>query len=142
MRTSEPIGTKPQARNARSDWALPGATWAQHGSPGASGGQPGADQAAAVAGAAAGRVEQLDGHLAAADEAAADDDEPGVVTVDLDVPAVVARPADAWVVVDVVASRAARGPISPRPTSTTSSEPISPPGPATRRSTSGCDAPP
>ena len=35
-RTSDAIGTKPQARNARSDAALPGATWAQHRSPGAS----------------------------------------------------------------------------------------------------------
>ena len=40
MRTSEPIGTKPQARNARSDAALPGATWAQQRSPGGSAARP------------------------------------------------------------------------------------------------------
>ena len=40
IRTSDPIGTKPQARNARNDAAFPGATWAQHRSPGASAASP------------------------------------------------------------------------------------------------------
>ena len=34
IRTSEPIGVKPQARNALSEAALPGETWAKHHSPG------------------------------------------------------------------------------------------------------------
>ena len=142
IRTSEPIGTNPQARNARSDWALPGDTWAQHRLARAERGEAGADQPPAVAGPPPPRVEQLDGHLAAPGEAAAEHDEPGVVAVHLDVAPVLACPLHTRVVVEVVRAAAAPGRSRRGPTSTASSEPISPPGPAMRRSTSGCDAPP
>ena len=73
--------------------------------PGGQRGQAGADQPPAVAGPPGrSRVEQLDRQLAPVDQPAADDDEPDVVAVHLDVVAVGERPTDARVVVEVVAA--------------------------------------
>ena len=139
--TSEPTGTNPQARNARNDAALPGATWAQQRSPGRRRARPAPINRRPWPPPAR-RVEQLDGQLAPTDEARAR-----------------ARRArrrrrtprrrgggappggrggarrDRRAVPTVGPGRAVA-------TSTTSRLPTCPSGPASQRSTSGCDAPP
>ena len=67
------------------------------------GGEAGADEPAALTTSAGGGVEQLDGELPPIDEAATEDDQPDVVSVDLDVPAVMRRSPHPWVVVEVAA---------------------------------------
>ena len=111
MRTSEQIGTKPQARNARSDAAFPGATWAQHRSPGIERGQSGPDQAAAMALARRAGVEQLDGELPPAGESSTEHDEADVVAEDREVGPIAGRPTDPRMVVEIGAAgqRRARG---------------------------------
>ena len=148
MRTSAPIGVKPQERKARSERALPGATWAQHHSPAGTHRSPAAIRRPPGTRRRRRRVEQLDGQLASPDQPAADRRQHRPVRRRrprrVDGP----TPAAPW-----GARRRRRrderpgaaAPPTPRATRTTSTVPMwrSPSSlPASQRSTSGCSAPP
>ena len=136
IRTSEPIGVKPQARKARSERALPGATWAQHHSPTGTHAQAGGDQPPPGARRRRRRVEQLDRQLAPADETAAEDDHAVGFDDDLDVAAVAQRPLHSGVLGErphrAASPVAPRAPPTPRAASTTSTVPISRSPPASQ----------
>ena len=77
--TSLPIGTKPQARNARSDAALPGETWAHTRSPEGTTARPARSRARPRTAVAIGGVVQLDRELEPSDKAAAERQQAAVV---------------------------------------------------------------
>ena len=108
-------GTNPQARNARSDAALPGATWAQHRSPAGTRRQAGPDQPPAVAAVLCSGSCRSTDELPSADEPAPGDDEPVVVAVHLDVAPVVTGPPHPRVVVEVGPRRPAPARARPWP---------------------------